>query len=183
MESTRKWYAMFSHTGSEIRNVSRELNRRPDRIFTNNAECDGSLNVHFGRHEALLQYMISSLEPGSVLTLHGYNRILPTWFVQWLKEHDVECYNLHPAPIQLYRELRGADPQERLYAGIKTGDYVFIGNVIHVVVPEVDAGEILAWDLREVDEAEPACRSVAALCDDLHKAATELWVQFLQEVL
>lgn len=185
MELNKTWYAMFSHTGKEIEAVSERLGRKPDAIYTNNLEYDGPLlsKVWFGRHDGILENSIGIFKPNSVLTLHGYNRILPKWYVEWLKEKNIKCYNLHPAPIQLYKDLKGKDPQERLFEGIQEGRYLYVGNVIHEVMPEVDSGEILAWDLMPVNSGTPICRSVNSLSKSLHAAATVLWAEFLKEVL
>lgn len=185
MELNKIWYAMFSHTGKEIEAVSERLGRKPTVTYTNNFEYNGSLlpRVWFGQHGGILENSIEMLQPNSVLTLHGYNRILPKWYVEYLKEYNIKCYNLHPAPIQLYKDLKGKDPQERLFKGIQDGQYKYIGNVIHEVIPEVDSGEILAWDLMGVDCNTPICKSVESLSKSLHDAATYLWVEFLREVL
>lgn len=185
MELNKTWYAMFSHTGKEIEAVSERLGRKPDAIYTNNLGYNGQLlpRVWFGPHGSILENSIGILRPNSVLTLHGYNRILPKWYVEYLKEHNIKCYNLHPAPIQLYRDLKGKDPQERLFEGIHEGRYLYIGNVIHEVIPEVDSGEILAWDLMPVNAGSAVCRSVDSLSKSLHSAATVLWTEFLKEAL
>lgn len=185
MELNKTWYAMFSHTGKEIEAVSGRLGRKPDAIYTNNFEYDGALlsKVWFGRHDGILENSVGVLRPNSVLTLHGYNRILPKWYVEYLKEYNIKCYNLHPAPIQLYKELKGKDPQERLFKGIQDGQYRHIGNVIHEVIPEVDSGEILAWSLQEITKDTPVCSSVELLSRSLHTDATLLWTEFLKEVL
>lgn len=185
MELNKIWYAMFSHTGKEIEAVSRRLGCKPDTVYTNNLEYNGSLQSRawFGRHDDILKNSIGMLQPNSVLTLHGYNRILPKWYVEYLKEYSIKCYNLHPAPIQLYRDLKGKDPQERLFRGIHEGRYLYIGNVIHEVIPEVDSGEILAWDLMPVSSDYAVCRSVESLSKSLHNAATLLWTEFLKEAL
>ena len=185
MELNKTWYAMFSHTGKEIEAVSERLGRKPAAIYTNNFEYDGPLlpEIRFGQLDGILENTVGVLQSNSVLTLHGYNRILPKWYVEYLKEHNIKCYNLHPAPIQLYRDLKGKDPQERLFEGIHEGRYLYIGNVIHEVIPEVDSGEILAWDLMPVNSGSPVCRSVDSLSKFLHSAATVLWTEFLKEVL
>ena len=185
MELNKIWYAMFSHTGKEIEAVSRRLGCKPDTVYTNNLEYNGPLQSRawFGRHDGILKNSIDMLQPNSVLTLHGYNRILPKWYVEYLKEYNIKCYNLHPAPIQLYRDLKGKDPQERLFEGIHEGRYLYVGNVIHEVIPEVDSGEILAWDLMPVNAGSAVCRSVDSLSKSLHSAATVLWTEFLKEAL
>lgn len=185
MELNKTWYAMFSHTGKEIEAVSRRLGRKPDVIYANNLGYNGPLlsKVWFGQHGGILENSIGMLQPNSVLTLHGYNRILPKWYLEYLKEYNIKCYNLHPAPIQLYKDLKGKDPQERLFKGIQDGQYRHIGSVIHKVIPEVDSGEILAWSLQEVTKDTPVCSSVELLSRSLHTDATLLWTEFLKEVL
>lgn len=185
MELNKTWYAMFSHTGKEIEAVSERLGRKPDAIYTNNPRYDGPLlpRIWSCSHDIILRHSIGILKPNSVLTLHGYNRILPKWYVEYLKEYNIKCYNLHPAPIQLYKELKGKDPQERLFKGIQDGHYRHIGSVIHEVIPEVDSGEILAWSLQEVTKDTPMCSSVELLSRSLHADATLLWTEFLKEAL
>lgn len=185
MELNKTWYAMFSHTGKELEAVSRRLGRKPDVIYANNLGYNGPLlsKVWFGQHGGILENSVGMLQPNSVLTLHGYNRILPKWYLEYLKEYNIKCYNLHPAPIQLYKDLKGKDPQERLFKGIQDGQYRHIGNVIHEVIPEVDSGEILAWSLQEVTKDTPVCSSVELLSRSLHTDATLLWTEFLKEIL
>lgn len=185
MALNKTWYAMFSHTGKELEAVSKRLGCKPDTVYTNNIEYNGPLQSRawFGQHYGILENSVGMLKPNSVMTLHGYNRILPKWYVEYLKAYNIKCYNLHPAPIQLYRDLKGKDPQERLFAGIHKGLYLYIGNVIHEVIPEVDSGEILAWDLMPVNSDSAVCRSVDSLSKSLHSAATVLWTEFLKEAL
>ena len=47
-------------------------------------------------------------------------------------------YNGHPGLINMYPELKGKDPQERIKPYMS-----LIGSVVHKVTPEVDAGEIV----------------------------------------
>ena len=83
-----------------------------------------------------------------------------------------EIYNGHPGLITKYPELKGKDPQERAY----NDKYKTAGSVIHRVVPEVDAGEILAEE--EVDIKD---KSLNEVYESLHEISSDLWVEFLKE--
>lgn len=179
MLENRKWTAFFSHTGSEIHNISARLGRYPDRVITNKAPGDRSINrdllkrlkkdvVYVSAKPTVQDYARVILDD-SVVTLHGWMRILPG---KTCKQHDV--YNLHPGLISKYPQLRGADPQKQVMCPNSTQTYKRVGCVIHRAVAQVDAGEILA---------ECSCdnnyNSVDELTDKLHQMASDLWVEFL----
>jgi len=138
-----KWVALFSQTGSEIRDLSKKLGRSPDLIMTNNRANDIWTDVlkdidsqvlvfnHVDIMNRLKNYQYSSL-----VTLHGYLRIIPEDVC-----HACHIVNGHPGLISEYPWLKGKDPQERIEDWM-----TWIGSVCHRVVPEVDAGEILTED-------------------------------------
>lgn len=176
----RYWTAFFSQTGSEILQISKQLNRLPDAII---------YNTNFGRlppiNPELEQLAFerlwivepkpispvyrSRIIPGSIVTLHGWLRIVPPDICS-----EYEIYNGHPGLITEYPELKGKDPQKRAYElGHEVG-----GCVIHRVIPEVDEGEILLSQKT----------SIANLSEDdiikkLHDISIALWVEFLSEKL
>lgn len=169
----KKWAALFSHTGSEIVNISNIIGRTPDVIITNNPP--GSERIHEGirdnvyvqKKPTVMDYR-NVLQDVDIVTLHGWMRIIPQ---EICKEYKI--YNLHPGLITLYPELKGADPQKKV--AMNEGDrYKRVGCVIHKAVPEVDAGEILA-EMSTLNhfygEADLSCH--------LHDMATQLWIQLL----
>jgi folate-dependent phosphoribosylglycinamide formyltransferase PurN len=145
---TKKWIAFFSQTGSEIVDLIKATGYKPDVCVTNNVNEDKYkvnpelISNNFiirARHDRLMEYFIDDkfYDPeNTVITLHGYLRILPP---QLCAKYRI--YNGHPGAIELYPELKGKDPQERAWEN--RSSYKFIGSVVHEVVPEVDEGKIV----------------------------------------
>lgn len=143
MVNERYWIALFSQTGSEIVNLSKEIGIEPDFIFTNNSNtsqwhpdiktisstviCDSHLNIMEGIKEF----------NNPLITLHGYLRIIPSDIC-----NQFEIYNGHPGAVELYPELKGKDPQQKVINDITR--YQYIGSVVHQVIEEVDSGKIIA---------------------------------------
>lgn len=143
-----KWVAFFSQTGSEIVTLSKALGRVPDLIVTNNFEDKIQyhpelrklgVTILSANHDRLMDYLRDQkiYDPATtIITLHGYLRILPG---------DVctkyTIFNGHPAPIDLYPELKGKDPQERIWQDKEK--YPIIGSVVHECTAELDAGKIV----------------------------------------
>lgn len=174
MLKNKRWAALFSHTGSEIVNISNIIGRDPDVIITNNTP--GSEQIHEGIRDNVYVQQKPSVEDYrnvlkdvDIVTLHGWMRIIPPKICR-----EYKIYNLHPGLITLYPELKGADPQKRV---ANTGDekYKRVGCVIHEVISEVDAGEVLAeisTSNNFYGEDDLSCR--------LHEMATQLWIQLLK---
>ena len=129
-----KWVALFSQTGSEIKTLSNKIGRVPDTVLTNNKKYDGSLKPLIAEHSAIMKY-IATNHQNDLITLHGYLRIIPEDVCRECKH----IYNGHPGLINMYPELRGKDPQERIKPYMK-----LVGSVVHKVIPEIDAGEIVS---------------------------------------
>lgn len=168
-----KWVALFSQTGSEVFTLSKLL-RMPDLILTNNMEYDGPLDVHKHKkaadlYEELMQY-VEEQQDGTLITLHGWLRIIPS---------NVLCrlpvvYNGHPAPITLYPDLKGMDPQMRLVAGLRDRRYTHIGTAIHEVSDGVDEGSIMLTN-QERYSGGPCSVEQRLRCMSL-----DLWKTFLE---
>jgi folate-dependent phosphoribosylglycinamide formyltransferase PurN len=117
------------------------------------------------------------VEDNSLITLNGYMGIVPADVLRNLKERGCKIYNIHPAPIQLYPELRGIDPQERMYEGIQNREYNYIGVVIHEVDEGVDTGKIVHWVLQMADHS----MTKDELYERLHELGTQAWESFFRE--
>jgi len=152
----KKWIALFSQTGSEIVDLALHFDRWPDIIVTNNSDESEwhpqILKLHKGGLSGLsgksrikvvssfeaktanFLHGISSID--SFITLHGWLRIIPENIC-----NIYTIYNGHPGLITEYPELKGKDPQERMF---NSGNYTYYGSVVHRVVPEVDSGEIVS---------------------------------------
>jgi folate-dependent phosphoribosylglycinamide formyltransferase PurN len=178
----KKWIALFSQTGSEIVNISEAVGRTPDLVLTNNKDpvqwnsgirqlCK---NITVDSHDKLMDYLRSNEEfapEDTVITLHGYLRIIP---------EDV-CgsyimFNGHPAPIHLYPELKGKDKQEDLYK--YRYEYPRIGCVIHRVTSTLDDGVIII----NID-AENNLTSIEDAYTKLKHLSLESWKEFFNDYL
>ena len=177
-----KWYSLFSHTGRETESVQTSLKDKLQLqvAVTNNLKYEGSLPcIKLDSGKRINEWLLEpgNVEPGSVVTLNGYMRIIPEEVLEYLASVDCKVYNIHPAPIQLYPDLRGKDPQERLYDGIQSGKYVYIGAVIHNVDTGVDTGSIVNW---RIELADPSMTK-EYLYEHLHEIGTEMWVEMVEE--
>ena len=176
----RPWVTFFSQTGSEIYNISKLINRVPDVIVTNKP-IDKILEINPNLFDEYFFKLVRlpqkptiedykrAIPENSFVTLHGWLRIIPPEICDMY-----EIYNLHPAPLKMYPDLKGFTPQERVYNEKRD----FSGNTIHKCIAEVDAGEILAENTLFVRGF-----TLDQIFFETHKKATELWVDFLKERL
>lgn len=147
----RNWVALFSQTGSEIVRLREYIGQWPDTIFTNNGNINSwhpkmlkLYNSRSGRsrikivtnHQTKTCNFIHSICKNSLITLHGWLRIIPKDICE---QYDI--VNGHPGLITTYPQLKGKDPQIRAY----NENYGVIGSVVHKVTPEVDDGDVLTY--------------------------------------
>ena len=166
---TKRWIALFSHTGSEIHNLSKRLNIKPDSIVTN-VSPDKKIHeqfspvLHVSKKPTIQQYR-SFLDTDSFITLHGWMRIIPEEICK-----DYEIYNLHPGLITQYPELKGKDPQSRVLGK----SYDSVGCVIHRASSELDSGEVL------MERSSPNIFATEQwLTSHLHQMSTDMWFEFI----
>lgn len=175
------WIALFSQTGSEIASLSNRLNKNPILIMTNNTEevikyhpsvrNIGGATFMSGKHESLMNYLREQvvLDPNkTIITLHGYLRLLPAKICE-----RYEIYNGHPGLITQYPELKGKDPQEKVWNDLKK--YNRIGSVVHRCVEEVDAGTIFS-----LDSVPNKCTTKEELYSVLKETSFRSWYNFLK---
>ena len=172
----KKWIALFSHTGSEIVNISNELGRWPDSIITN--KPPGSEDIHDQVGEVLYSSTKPTvpdyrqlLDENAIITLHGWMRIIPGSIC---KSHEI--YNLHPGLITKYPELKGMDPQKKVFELNDLPSHV--GCVIHKASAEVDSGEVLMES-----SMLNSFYGEKGLTKALHEMAGNMWVGFLKDKL
>jgi folate-dependent phosphoribosylglycinamide formyltransferase PurN len=172
------WVAMFSHTGTDILNVSKQLSIYPDLIVTNNQPGDPRINKHitdrnvvYTANRPSVEDYTSLLDGADIVTLHGWMRIIPK---STCKQHNI--YNLHPGLITEYPELKGADPQSRIYNQIKT--YKRVGCVIHQVTDQLDGGQVM-MERSTINDYH----GEGQLTEALHKMGSNMWVDFLIDKL
>lgn len=144
----RPWIALFSHTGSEIRDISSLLLTNPDAVVYNGNSAIPSI-IHAKVFNYPYRIELANSKPSiqeyrdlfskyknPLITLHGWMRIIPKEICE-----EYTIYNGHPALINHYPELKGKDPQKRIWENLDK--YNKIGSVIHKVTPGVDEGEIV----------------------------------------
>jgi folate-dependent phosphoribosylglycinamide formyltransferase PurN len=173
------WVAFFSYTGTDIYNVSKKLGRFPDRVITNN-NPEGvndhlieSVNINFiERSPSSDSYRKIIGATDTIVTLHGWMRIVPP---DICKEYTI--YNLHPGLISKYPELKGKDPQLKVYNSVEC-NYTDVGVVIHRATEELDGGEIV------VEKSVPnTFSSFKKMNNKLHQMGTDAWVSVLPDLL
>jgi folate-dependent phosphoribosylglycinamide formyltransferase PurN len=176
----KKWIAFFSHTGTEIYNICRSIDRFPDLLITNNTLDSINKNLIESIDVTTVDSKLTGKDYSNILgspndvivTLHGWMRIVPADVC------DVyETYNLHPGLISRYPELKGKDPQHAAFSSRKHR-YQDVGCVIHKVTPELDSGEII------MERSTPnTFYNFDELNSCLHKMAGEMWTYLLPDIL
>lgn len=175
MIDNRPWIALYSHTGSEIVNVSKRLGHLPDLVVTNNdrsmIQVKHSCRTSSKPTATDYRTVFDTVDSNPIITLHGWMRIVPEEICD-----EYEIFNLHPGLITQYPELKGKDPQERVFNMLNIPQHV--GCVIHRAVAEVDSGEIIMS--RRVLNTYP---SAQVLSHALHDMAGDMWVDFFDKKL
>lgn len=177
---TDKWIAMFSHTGSEIARLSKRLGRSPDKIITNlqpgsaNISKDLTGDITFANNKPTAADYRRLFSSGDIITMHGWMRIIPGSIC---REHNI--YNLHPGLCTIYPELRGKDPQKRVFensATVEGGtrEYSRVGCVLHQAAEEIDFGRTI------MERSTGNCYSGPShLSEALKDMAVDMWEEFL----
>jgi len=70
MADHKMWIALYSQTGSELKELSSIIGRKPNIVYTNNKAIAGHMS-----HEMIMNKI--SRYDEALITLHGYLRILP----------------------------------------------------------------------------------------------------------
>lgn len=179
------WKALFTQTGSELYEVSMRLKRFPSAIITNKpieklAEINYKLvekayeRFIFIPPKPTVEEYLTALKGANIVTLHGYLRILPPEVC-----YRYRMFNGHPGLITRYPELKGKDPQKRVWESDKV--YEHHGHVIHSVISEVDAGGIMSE--RAFKDPNIKKFPLNHYIEQLHTLAIDNWVAFLREKL
>ena len=183
------WKALFSQTGSEIYEVANKIGRLPDAIVTNkNIENIDKINpslledafdrfIFIPRSPSVEEY-VTAIRSADIVTLHGFLRILPAEICR-----KYRIYNGHPGLISKFPELKGKDPQAKVWWRHADTPYHLHGHVIHEVIPEVDAGQIVSEQSFECKHIYSTFNSLDNYIAKLHEVAIENWVHFLSKKL
>jgi len=185
MKRTLIWKTFFSQSGSEIYEISKNIGRFPDAIITNKSfeELDkinpDLLEKCFDRFVFLpkkptVEEYREAIRNADVITLHGYLRIIPPQICGRFK-----IYNGHPGLITKFPELKGKDPQAKVWYKHFEKPYKLHGHVIHEVIPEVDAGRVVSEKEFFSNNIYNEFNSLEDYIKRLHKLAIENWVGFM----
>lgn len=177
-----KWYSLFSHTGRETETLYGALWGTAELVMalTDNPEFRGVLpRVKLRARASIYEWLTTpgNVEPGSIVTLNGFMGIIPKRVLDYFRDINVKVYNVHPAPIHLYPELRGKDPQPRMLNGIRFGKYDTIGVVIHAVDEGVDTGPIVRTNCMRVHKDIPT----HYMYECLRRLSIEAWLSVFQK--
>jgi methionyl-tRNA formyltransferase len=189
MKRNQIWKAFFSQSGSEIYEISNKIGRFPDAIITNKSfeEMDkinpNLLEKCFERFifipkKPTIEEYREAIRRADVITLHGYLRILPSEICGKFR-----IYNGHPGLITKYPELKGKDPQAKVWQTYPTKQYNVHGHVIHEVIPEVDAGRIVSEMRFGTKNLYSEFSNLDSYIKSLHGIAIENWVGFISKSL
>jgi len=183
------WKTFFSQSGSEIYEISNRIGRFPDAIITNKSfeEMDSInpdlLEKAFNRFIFLpkkptVEEYKEAIRHTDLLTLHGYLRILPSDVCR-----KYRTYNGHPGLITKFPELKGKDPQSRVWFKHAEHPYYQHGHVIHEVIPEVDAGKVVAEKEFYSKNIYNEFNGLDGYIKKLHNLAIDNWVAFMRKSL
>jgi folate-dependent phosphoribosylglycinamide formyltransferase PurN len=130
----KNWVVLLSRSGKTYEAVARQLQRPADKVYHSDKE----------NYKDIYKNLLNYDSKDTIITLMGWLRIVPPYLCD-----AYNIYNLHPAPLHLQNTewLKGKDPIERFVDQCKVinKDSTWLyGSVIHAVVPQVDAGQILA---------------------------------------
>lgn len=170
-----KWIALFSQSGRELNSICSNIGFCPDIILTNNSDKKTWYEdtyklprIAIMKTNDINSFLINR-EP-AVITMHGYNRILPLCIV---KKHQV--YNGHPGDIIKYPQLKGKDPQKKAL-DMKLSSS---GVVIHRATEDVDSGDIYRFKRVNINPFW----TPKELIDHLRSASIDIWSEFIVELM
>jgi len=177
----RPHIAFFSQTGSEIVDLFKKTCHIPSLIITNYRpssvrEIASELNASPLKDRLIYLpnsptvedycYFLEKFD-NPIITLHGWLRIVPEEVCS-----EYEIYNGHPGLITQHEELRGKDPQKKAYdLGLSE-----TGSVIHRVIPEVDAGEVLMEKRVNIEGLD-----LSEIFLKLRESSLQLWIDFFKQ--
>ena len=189
MKRTLIWKTFFSQSGSEIYEISTKIGRFPDAIITNKSFNDldkinpNLLERCFDRfiflpNKPTVEEYREAIRHADVITLHGFLRIVPQEICGKFK-----IYNGHPGLITKFPELKGKDPQAKVWQTYPIKKYNTHGHVIHEVIPEVDAGRVVSEMRFSTGDLYTDFKSVDLYIEHLHKLSIDNWVGFMSKSL
>lgn len=172
----KRWVACISQTGRELYEICESLMRKPDvLILTDESKVIPELlaleieQVIAFAGRPTIDLLYEAFSGADVITLHGFLYILPKPLCELFAG---KIFNGHPGLITKYAQLKGKDPQVRAY-----GNYPSYGCVLHEVVAEVDAGQIISSD----EIYDELVKDLDDLFIVLKQMSINLWLSFFQK--
>jgi len=189
MKRTLIWKTFFSQSGSEIYEISKNIGKFPDAIITNKSleEMD-KINpdllercfdrfIFLPKKPSIEEYR-EAIRNVDVITLHGYLRIIPPEICNRFK-----IYNGHPGLITKFPELKGKDPQAKVWYNHAERPYYQHGHVIHEVTAKVDDGRVVSEKEFYSKNIYSDFNGLDEYIKALHVLAIENWVGFMRKTI
>jgi formyltetrahydrofolate-dependent phosphoribosylglycinamide formyltransferase len=123
-------------------------------------------------YDAELAATISAYEP-DLIVLAGWMHVLSPAF---LDHFPGRVLNLHPA---LPGQFAGTQAIERAYEAFQRGEIEHSGCMVHVAIPEVDAGQVVAQAVVPIYEGD----SVDDFEERMHQAEHQLIVEAVRKTI
>ncbi|MEE2755843.1 MAG: phosphoribosylglycinamide formyltransferase [Myxococcota bacterium] len=120
-------------------------------------------------YDTELAKLVGSYQP-DLIVLAGFMRILSGSFLDCFKDKVI---NLHPALPGAYP---GINAIARAWADYEAGLTQTTGVMVHYVIPEVDAGPVIA----QACVAMNSCQTLGELADRMHEVEHELIVEVVK---
>lgn len=169
------WVTFYSQTGSEIVELSKKLDRKPDRIVFNGTSINPrvlELEVPIlvlPKRPTIEHYREALHGEDITATFHGWLRIVPP---EVCDEFDRKLFNGHPGLITKFPELKGFNPQVKAF----TNNHRVGGSVVHYLTAGVDDGEVLTESSCELGNI-----SLEETFTRLRETSLQAWYNFFKE--
>jgi formyltetrahydrofolate-dependent phosphoribosylglycinamide formyltransferase len=124
------------------------------------------------QYDADLAAQLKAYRP-DLIVLAGWMHILSPAF---LDQFPQQVINLHPA---LPGQFAGTQAIERAFTAYRQGEIEYSGCMVHFVIPEVDAGRVIAQTIVPIQPGD----SLADFEARMHAAEHQLIVQAVKTVL
>ena len=143
------------------------VSNRPDAAGLDRARTDGIEtavidHTSFGKDREAFEHALQGVLDAhhiDIVCLAGFMRLLTPWLV---RRWEGRMLNIHPALLPAFK---GLDTHERaLAAGVKQH-----GATVHFVVPEMDAGPIIAQAAVPVHDGDTADKLAARVLAEEHR--------------
>ena len=186
MQIKKRWVAFYSQTGTEVKRLVLD-GYIPDLVITDNftsylKNCDffkdnnieHAIKVIKGSKKSKANKYRNALRKDDLITLHGWLNIVPGCVC-----NEYTIYNGHPGHIIDYPELKGKDPQERVYDELKK--YKKVGSVVHRVTEEVDSGQIVSFAERPI-RGKDRIESMQGIFHACSELSIRAWKEFFRNL-